>query len=107
MTDVDINIERPRFPLRSDCDHDLYVTSCWLRLGKAEDVFILCMRCTCLQTKPIQCDNDTRFWSIHPCVAIEGFSVLQHYRFVKFRIAVHIVYSLTYIYRVLHYLIIQ
>lgn len=24
MTDVDINIERPRFPLRSDCDHDLY-----------------------------------------------------------------------------------
>lgn len=56
---------------------------------------------TCLQTKPIQCDNDTRFWSIHPCVAIEGFSVLQHYRFVKFRIAVHIVYSLTYIYRVI------
>lgn len=46
MTDVDINIERPRFPLRSDCDHDLYSTSCWLRLGKAEDVFILCMRCT-------------------------------------------------------------
>lgn len=47
MTDVDINIERPRFPLRSDCDQlALYVTSCWLRLGKAEDVFILCMRCT-------------------------------------------------------------